>query len=223
MEEDIIPQKTLSVKRCSATVAQICAVTASRFKGDQVTNKKTFKLALGGICLALSVVFMFGASFVPGVELTLYALSSLFIAVMIIETGVKGGILLYVAAILLGLLIVPNKIGILPYACLFGLYGILKYFIEKIKNPIMQVGLKVLFFAGVLSAAFYGFQGLLLGNVDLPDLPAAVLLAAGILFLLLYDWIYTLLIRIYRKRFGKPEMVSFQLSEKRKNGNDKQV
>lgn len=87
----------------------------------------------------------------------------------------------------------------------------------------MQVGLKVLFFAGVLSAAFYGFQGLLLGNVDLPDLPAAVLLAAGILFLLLYDWIYTLLIRIYRKRFGKPEMASFQLSEKRKNGNDKQV
>ena len=92
-----------------------------------MANKKTFKIALGGICLACTVLFMFGASIVPGVELTLYALSSLFIAVMIIETGIKGGIGLYVAAILLGLLIVPKKLGILPYVCLFGLYGILKY------------------------------------------------------------------------------------------------
>lgn len=188
-----------------------------------MTNKKTFKLALGGICLALSVVFMFGASFVPGVELTLYALSSLFIAVMIIETGVKGGILLYAAAVLLGLLIVPNKLGILPYACLFGIYGILKYFIEKIKNPILQVILKIVFFASVLSAAFFGFKGLLLGSVNLPDLPAAVLIAAGVVFLLLYDLIYTLLIRIYRKRFRKPETVSFQLSKKGKNEHDEQI
>ncbi|MCQ4635358.1 hypothetical protein NE619_01330 [Anaerovorax odorimutans] len=185
-----------------------------------MANKKTFKLALGGICLALSVVFMFGASFVPGVELTLYALSSLFIAVMIIETGVKGGVLLYVAAVLLGLLVVPNKVAILPYACLFGIYGILKYYIEKIRNPVVQVLLKVLFFAGLLSAAFLGFRGVALGNVELPDLPAGVLIAAGVLFLLLYDLIYTLLIRIYRKRFRKQEVVSFHLSEKENNEND---
>ena len=79
-------------------------------------NKNVYKITLGGICLALTLVFMFGASIVPGAEMTLYAVSSLFIAVMIIETGVKGGAALYAAAVLLGLLIVPNKIGILPYA-----------------------------------------------------------------------------------------------------------
>ena len=102
-------------------------------------NKNVYKITLGGICLALTLVFMFGASIVPGAEMTLYAVSSLFIAVMIIETGVKGGAALYAAAVLLGLLIVPNKIGILPYACVFGLYGIVKFYIEKVKNPVMQV------------------------------------------------------------------------------------
>ena len=96
-----------------------------------MTNKKTYRLALGGICLALTILFMFGASIAPGVELTLYAISSLFVAVMILESGVKGGVTLYIAAVLLGLLIVPNKVGVLPYVGLFGLYGIVKFFIEK--------------------------------------------------------------------------------------------
>ncbi len=181
-----------------------------------MTNQKTFKLTLGGICLALTVVFMFGASIVPGVELTLYALSSLFIAVMIIETGVKGGIGLYAAAILLGLLLVPNKIGILPYACVFGLYGIVKYYIEKIKNPILQILFKAIFFGAVMIVALTGMKELLLGNVELPDMPLALLVAGGILFLLLYDLVYTLLIRIYRERFKgfkKEKGVSFHLSK----------
>lgn len=178
-------------------------------------RKGTYKIALGGICLALTVAFMFGASMVPGVELTLYAISSLFIAVMIMETGVKGGIALYVAAALLGLLVVPNKVGILPYACLFGLYGVVKYYIEKIKNPVGQVILKVIFFGAAVTGALMAFQGLFLGNIDLPDLPIAVLVIAGILFLLLYDVIYTLLIRIYRERFKreKSRSVQFHLSK----------
>lgn len=76
---------------------------------------KTFKIALGGICLALTLIFMFGASFVPGIELTLFAIASLFTAVMIIETGVGGGIMLYIGAALLGLILLPNKPAMVPY------------------------------------------------------------------------------------------------------------
>ncbi len=179
-------------------------------------RKDTYKIALGGICLALTVAFMFGGSIVPGVEMTLYAISSVFIAIMIIETGIKGGIGLYVAAVLLGLLIVPNKLGILPYACLFGLYGLVKYYIEKIRNPIGQVTLKVMFFGAAVTAGLTAFQGMLLGNIELPDFPLAVLIIAGILFLLLYDLIYTLLIRIYRERFKRKKQVQFHLSDKDK-------
>ena len=93
----------------------------------------TFKIALGGICLALTVVFMFGGSFVPGIELTLFALSSLFTAVMIIESGIGGGAMLFAAACLLGFFLIPNKPAILPYIVFFGYWPILKLFFEKIK------------------------------------------------------------------------------------------
>ena len=72
------------------------------------------KIALGGICLALTVIFLFGGSIVPGIELTLFAISSLFTAVMILETGVKGGVLLYAGAVLLGFAIIPNKLAMIP-------------------------------------------------------------------------------------------------------------
>lgn len=79
-------------------------------------TSKTMKIALGGICLALTVIFLFGGSIVPGIELTLFAISSLFTAVMILETGVKGGVLLYAGAVLLGFAIIPNKLAMIPYA-----------------------------------------------------------------------------------------------------------
>ena len=47
-------------------------------------QNKTGKIALGGICTALAVIFMFGASFVPGIELTIFLISSLFTNVMVI-------------------------------------------------------------------------------------------------------------------------------------------
>ena len=58
-------------------------------------NKKIFRMTLGGICLALTVISMYASSIVPGIELTLLAISSLFTAVMLIETGVGGALLLY--------------------------------------------------------------------------------------------------------------------------------
>lgn len=186
-----------------------------------LTNKKTYQLALGGICLALTIIFMFGASIVPGAELTLYAISSLFIAVMILESGVKGGIALYIAATLLGLLIVPNKVGVLPYIGMFGLYGIVKFYIEKLKNPVAQVMLKVVFFAAVTTVAFTALKSLLFGGSSLPDFPIWVLIGAGIIMLLLYDLIYTLLIRIYCDRFRKEKKIHFELSKKGEEENEK--
>lgn len=170
-------------------------------------NQKTFPLALGGVCLALTMVFLWGGSFLPGVEMTMYALSSLFAAVMILETGIRGGVALYGAAVILGLLLIPGKLAILPYIVLFGPYGIIKCLIEKIRHPAVQVLLKLLFFAAVLALCIFAFPALFFGNAELPDYPAALLMAGGCAFLLLYDVIFTLAIRIYRRRVRKePEI-----------------
>lgn len=179
-----------------------------------MNSKRTYKLALGGICLALTLVFLFGASVIPGAELTLYAVSSLFVAVMMIESGIKGGAALYAAAVLLGLLIIPNKLGILPYVCLFGLYGMVKFYIEKLRHPAAQIAVKILFFGAILAAALTVFRELLLGDIQVPDMPLGILLGGGILMMLLYDLIYTLLISIYKERVKREKKVEFHLSQK---------
>lgn len=177
-----------------------------------VKSSKTSKIALGGICLALTVVFMFAGSIVPGIELTLFAVSSLFTAVMIIETGVKGGILMYAAAVILGLVIIPNKLAMIPYAFFFGYYGILKYYIEKLKGRYIQLIVKIIFFAVVLCTGLIGFKELLLGSIHLPDYPVAVLIIAGIVMMVVYDYIYTMLINFYVRRIKNKGVDNMKLS-----------
>jgi len=174
-------------------------------------RKETNTIALGGICLALTVVFLFGASFVPGVELTLYALSSLFVAVMVIERGPKSGLMLYIAAVILGLILVPNKLGMLPYICLFGYYGVAKYYIEKSFKPAIQITVKIVLFAVVLAIGLWGTKGLLLGNIQLPEYSTFIIFAGGIVMMVLYDAIYTFAIRIYRERVKREKAPEFKL------------
>lgn len=176
-------------------------------------RKGTNTIALGGICLALTMIFLFGASFVPGVELTLYALSSLFVAVMVIERGPKSGLMLYVAAVLLGLILVPNKVGMLPYICLFGYYGIAKYYIEQIRKSVAQIAVKIALFAAVLAIGLWGTKGLLFGNMDMPEYSAFIIFTGGIVMMIIYDAIYTFAIRIYRERFKREKAPEFKLGK----------
>lgn len=175
-------------------------------------GKNTFKLALGGICLALTLIFMFAGSFVPGIELTLFAISSLFVAIMIMETGIGGGILLYVASVILGLILFPGKVALIPYIFFFGYYGVIKYFIEKLQRGISQIMIKVIFFAAVLSIGLLGFKELLLGAIELPDYPAAILIIGGIVIMVVYDYIYTLVIQIYVSKIQHKGIDNFKLS-----------
>ena len=183
-------------------------------------NSRTFKITLGGICLALAVIFMFAETFVPGVELTLFAISSLFTAVVIIETGnpksfhcgTAGAALMFAGASILGLVLIPNKVAIVPYVVLFGYYPILKFYIEKIKSGIMQVVCKTIYFAAVLSLGLLAFKSVIAQSINLPDYPVALLIVAGTLVMLLYDFVLTFLINWYIRRFKTGDASSFKLS-----------
>ena len=175
-------------------------------------NSRTFKITLGGICLALAVIFMFAATFVPGVELTLFAISSLFTAVVIIETGNPKSFLMFAGASILGLVLIPNKVAIIPYVVLFGYYPILKFYIEKIKSGIMQVVCKTIYFAAVLSLGLLAFKSVIAQSINLPDYPVALLIVAGTLVMLLYDFVLTFLINWYIRRFKTGDASSFKLS-----------
>lgn len=165
-------------------------------------DKRTVKIvALGGILLALTTVTVFLAGFIPALELTLYAVSSFYIAVMIIETSVKGGWTLYLASSILLLILIPNKIVIVPYVFFFGIYGIIKRYIENIRKQVIEILLKLIFFNISLGLVYRLFKDVLIEDLNMIDLPAAVLIIGLQIMFLLYDYIYTLFIGFYRNRF----------------------
>lgn len=180
---------------------------------------------MGGICLALAVIFMFGATIVPGVELTLFAISSLFTAVMILETGsgdsggrpnphagVGGALLVYLGASLLGLILIPNKLALIPYVAMFGYYPILKFYIEKINSGIIQVIFKAVYFAAATCLALLCFKAVIAQSIHMPDYPVAVLIIGGIILLMLYDFVMTFLINWYIRRFRTGDASNYKLS-----------
>jgi hypothetical protein len=168
-------------------------------------NSSTKKIATGGILLALSVVTLFGAAFVPGIELTLYALSSVYVAVIVIESGAGMGWLFYIASVLLSAILVPNKAGLIPYVIFFGVYAIIKYWIEKSKklSQPVEIILKLLFANAMLALGYAVFGAAFTGAIQLPDAAWPVLLAGAQLFFLAYDYILTLVIGFWLKRRPK--------------------
>ena len=172
----------------------------------------TTKLAVSALCLALTVAALVGASLIPGTEMTFYAIAGLFSGVVIMENGLKGGALVYVGALILSFILVPNKFAILPYGLFFGLYGFVKYFTEKISAAWAQIVVQIVFFGVISAASLKFFKGLFLGNIELPDMPMAIIIIGGVIMFLLYDYIFTLAVNIYRKRIQR-EKIDFRLSE----------
>ena len=161
----------------------------------------TKEIALGGLLLALSLVTLLLASFVPGIELTLYAMSSLYVAILIINTSPKTGFIFYAASLLLSLLLLPNKLILIPYGFFFGLYGIAKFYIEKLRKQWLEIAFKLLFFNLSWGTAYLIFGNLFLGTISLPDLAYGFIYFGAQVFFLLYDAIYTLMVAYLQKRF----------------------
>ncbi|MDD2190504.1 MAG: hypothetical protein PHV71_07575 [Eubacteriales bacterium] len=170
-----------------------------------MNQTKARTAATGGVLLALSLVTLYGATFIPGIELTLYAISSFYIAFVIIEISVSAGFLFYIASVLLAFILIPDKIGLIPYALFFGLYGIIKLLIERLKKlpqPI-EILIKLIFCNTMLILGFHLFGELFLGNIQVPDIALPVILIGAQVFFLAYDYIYTLVIGFYLKRRPK--------------------
>ncbi|MEL7655763.1 MAG: hypothetical protein AAGU75_07630 [Bacillota bacterium] len=169
-------------------------------------NKITTKtVATGGVFLALSIATLFGATTVPGIELTLYTFSSFYAAFIIIEISTRAAWLFYFASVLLTFAILPNKGALIPYAIFFGLYGIVKYYIENFKkiNQLVEIILKLLFCNIIFALGYIFFKELFLGTIQLPDVALPFIIIGAQVFFLAYDYIFTLIIGFYMKRRPK--------------------
>lgn len=153
------------------------------------------KITLSGLLLAFTVISVFFAANLPTSRLSLYALSSLFIAVIIIEAGIKSGWTFYLASAILSVILIP-RLGVIPFVVFFGIYGIIKYYAELLKSRVFEYLIKLVYFNICLVLGLFFLKEILLSGASL-SMPV-YLLAAGLeAVFIFYDYIYTLFIRFY--------------------------
>ncbi|MCX7923938.1 MAG: hypothetical protein N3B21_18285 [Clostridia bacterium] len=165
-------------------------------------SSATKRLSLSGILIALTVITLFIASIAPTNKLALYALSSFFTAVIVIEFGIKTGWVFYISSSMLSLLIIQNKIRIVPYIAFFGLYGIVKFYTERLGNIVLEYVLKIIYFNVCLYASIQLVKELF--AIKPPQwLPWWAIIAGFQVVFLLYDYVYTLFVQYYNQKLRK--------------------
>ncbi|MDF2592127.1 MAG: putative rane protein [Clostridia bacterium] len=162
------------------------------------------KIAFGGILTALCIVLVYLAAYLPTGKLGLYALSSVTIAIAVIELDVKLGVVVYTASSILIFLLTASMNALLLFTLFFGSYPLLKYYIEKQRSAVMEMLLKFGAFNLLAVLSIFVFK-LLLGVSPINFSSFSVLITLGILLggqiiFLIYDYILSRLIDYYINR-----------------------
>ncbi|MEN6315366.1 MAG: hypothetical protein ABFD25_14115 [Clostridiaceae bacterium] len=165
-------------------------------KNSSLNSKK---IALNGILGALAVVSLLLAAIIPTNTLSFYALSSFFISVVIVENGIRAGWLFFAATSLLSLIVVPEKLALVPYVVFFGIYGIVKYYIEKLNKLALEYVLKFIYFNICAGIAVVTVRQLF-NTALVSRLPWWLLVIALEVVFFVYDYVYTLFIGYYRDK-----------------------
>lgn len=163
---------------------------------------KTSYLARGGLLTALGLIFIYLSTLVPTNRLFLLIIASSLIPIGIISTNLKVGIINYISTCLLSLFIIGFKASVLLYIIFFGLYGIVKLYIEKLKRISLELILKFVFFNFSLLVSFFIYKNFL-PNIDLSKffIPIPILILAAEVVFFLYDYALTLFICEVEKKF----------------------
>jgi hypothetical protein len=157
------------------------------------------KITYGGIITAINIILLYLASIVPTAKITLFTLVSISVAIMIIEFKVREAIITYLSTSIIGLLIVPSKSIMILYVAFFGYYGIIKYYIERINNVLIEWVLKIIFFNIVFSIVFKIVKELLFGDITLKYSILFVLFAAEVGFIA-FDYAFSLVVNFYNNK-----------------------
>ena len=106
--------------------------------------RKTRVMALSSLFVALSVVILYLGCFLEVVDLTVAAVASLLVLLSVIEMGKGTATMIWIATSILASLLLPNKFIAIEYACLMGVYPLVKAFAERLPLVISWV-IKLLF------------------------------------------------------------------------------
>lgn len=163
---------------------------------------RTLNIIRGGLFTALGLVFMYIAFLIPINSLFFGAAASAVIPICIMVSGTRYGLLVYISTALLSILLLGLRTITISYIIFFGLYGIIKYYIERLRRVSYEILLKLIFFNAALTLSFYLYRLLFL-NIPSYKFPVWLILAALQFVFLIYDYALTIFIYLADKYLNK--------------------
>ena len=164
------------------------------------------------------MALFFVSSLLSFSKLTIMAVSGAALYFLVCMAGIRVSAIMYAAALILGFLLLPNKLVILTYAFCFGPYALIKPGIEHIRGyqrgkrgsgkfsgiDVLIWALKLICAAALVGAGFAVFKAAFLAEVDrITSVSVWLLVIVLIALFVVYDYILTLIGVIARQRFAK--------------------
>lgn len=147
-------------------------------------------IAISALCTAFASICVAVGNTLPMLDYTMFLAGSLFVMTPILAGSYKGGVLSAVASALLGVMIAPNFVWVVPYAVFFAPYAVLLCFCEdenrNMKNGV-RIAVKAVFFLACelvlwkYANFFVDFESL--------NLPMPILLILGLAVLFVFDFL----------------------------------
>ena len=163
--------------------------------------RTTKKLTLSSVMVALGAVIMALGAMVEVLDLSVCVLASLIMVFIYLEIGSPYTWLTWLATSLITFLIFPGKTIWLNYFLIFGIYPLLKAYIEKLPKAVWII-VKLAYANAVVWAMFFLMElifGVPLFEKDALWLKAVLYVIINVAFLA-YDLFITMAVRVY---FGK--------------------
>lgn len=161
---------------------------------------KAKDITLSGILIALTLIILYSTSLIPISTLSVLTLSSCLIPICIIRSNIKNAIFVYIISTILSFFFIPINISIY-YGVFFGIYGIIKYYIEKLQKMPVEIILKLIFFNTLFILMFFALSNLM-GTIVI-KLPLWILWILAQPVFLIFDYALTLIISFYLSRIHK--------------------
>ncbi|MBY0757217.1 hypothetical protein K5V21_17600 [Clostridium sardiniense] len=164
-----------------------------------MNNLKTKDITLGGILITLTVITLYINLIIPINTFAILTISSCYVPIAIMRSNIKLGIFVYIASSIIGFLIIPLDIMI-PFILYFGIFGLVKFYIEKLKNIPLEILLKLVFSNIMLFIGYFIFISFV---GPIPALPLWMLLIVAQVAFIIFDYALTLIITFYISKFNK--------------------
>ncbi|HWQ59145.1 MAG TPA: hypothetical protein VN540_08985 [Clostridia bacterium] len=162
-------------------------------------------ITIGAMCTALSVLSLYASSTLPTLKLAFYFLSSVFVYMLAEQEAYGAAVLSFAATGLLGFLILPDKLYLIPYVGLLGHYGIFRtWFDKRTEDKLLRFFLCMLYCnivaaLGLVASIYVLYVDVkaLLGALPVPPWLLIPALEVGFA---LFDLLYWLCQKIYVER-----------------------